>query len=407
MKRGSGGMFIKLEIIPRYSRVLIAFICLIHTTTATFDTSTSLAALSKEQNESSPASCVSTNAETMNFVTIFMSKVTPILFSLFFLLGFVGNLFVIIVILANAQMRNTTNILIFSLALADMAFIVVCVPSAATVYVTGRWPLGLTLCRIYYYFSHVSVYCSVYNLVLMSLDRFLAVVYPVECVNIRTQKNSVRVVLCLWIIVLASNIHLPLGALIVSGSPEGGDSACFTEYCTYSWLVTVSNETHMAVDNYEGGKKFFLIFFLLGYLFPFIVICGLYISLIARLRCKRTPNLKPSAEAKRSKRRVTHMVVTVVVIFGISWLPIHIVFLFQYYVGDPNTELFRVIQILSTCLAYGNSSINPVLYAFLSVNFRRSFIALLRGNRKMPGRIIDGKSTRPVTKIPEQTVELV
>ncbi|CAH8584680.1 unnamed protein product [Schistosoma turkestanicum] len=323
-------------------------------------------------------------SDELNVFLVFARIITPIVFGLILIIGFVGNLFVMIVVLANAQMRNTTNILIFSLALADMAFIVICVPSAAIVYVAGKWPLGLSLCRIYYYSSYVSVYCSVYTLVLMSLDRFMAVVYPIQCMHIRTQRNTTIAVFITWTVVLVTNIPLFVGAILVRGPPEGGESSCVTEYCTYSWLVNFDAQTNIARDNRQGGQMFFLLFFLFGYLFPFVVICLLYICLILRLRCGPSSKMAHSAEAQRSKRRVTRLVVTVVIVFGISWLPIHTIFLIQYFAKDPETDLFRIIQILGNCLAYGNSSINPILYAFLSEKFRTGFLKLICNRKTNP-----------------------
>ncbi|THD27965.1 Allatostatin-A receptor [Fasciola hepatica] len=334
-------------------------------------------------NQSIPACILDVNlTENVNVLTVFTRWVTPILFGLFLIVGSVGNLLVIIVVLVNAQMRDSTNILILSLAVADLAFIVICIPLTTVIYIVGGWPMGVALCKVYFYLMYVTAFCSVYTLVLMSLDRFLAVVYPMRSIQWRNQANTVRIVLFTWSVVLIANLPLLINAVIVRGPVDGGDSACYTEYCTYAWLVTVDEKTQTARDNYDKARPFFLIFFLFGYLLPFVGICILYISLICRLRCRRSPNIKQSAESRRSKKRVTVLVVTVVVVFGISWLPIHIVFLIQYFVGDPNTDFFRIVQILSNSLAYGNSSINPILYAFLSVNFRKAFIDLFQGRRK-------------------------
>ncbi|VDP79493.1 unnamed protein product [Schistosoma curassoni] len=308
-------------------------------------------------SKASSSSCLKGfKSNELNVFLVFARIVTPVVFGLILIIGFVGNLFVMIVVLANAQMRNTTNILIFSLAVADMAFIVICVPSAAIVYVA----------------------------VLMSLDRFVAVVYPIQCMHIRTQKNTTIAVFITWTVVLVTNIPLFIGAILVKGPPEGGESSCVTEYCTYSWLVNFDAQTNIARDNRQGGQMFFLLFFLFGYLFPFVVICLLYICLILRLRCGPSSKMARSAEAQRSKRRVTRLVVTVVIVFGISWLPIHAIFLIQYYAKDPETDLFRIIQILGNCLAYGNSSINPILYAFLSEKFRTGFLKLICSRKSNP-----------------------
>jgi allatostatin receptor len=45
-------------------------------------------------------------------------------------------------------MRNTTNVLILNLAVADLLFIVFCVPFTATDYALNYWPFGLMWCQV-------------------------------------------------------------------------------------------------------------------------------------------------------------------------------------------------------------------------------------------------------------------
>jgi hypothetical protein len=79
-------------------------------------------------------------------------------------------------------------------------------------------------------------------------------------------------------------------------------------------------------------------------------------------------------ETMRARRRVTRMVVVVVVVFAACWLPLHVASLIQSYVEfrSPVSEslVFAAFKIGSNCLAYLNSCLNPILYAFLSDNFR-------------------------------------
>lgn len=75
--------------------------------------------------------------------------VVPIIFSFIGVLGFVGNLSVIVVVASNLQMRSTTNTLIISLAIADLLFIVTCVPFTAVAYAIPVWPFGSMWCKVY------------------------------------------------------------------------------------------------------------------------------------------------------------------------------------------------------------------------------------------------------------------
>lgn len=102
-----------------------------------------------------------------------VSLAVPILFGIIVVVGLLGNLLVVIVVTANQQMRSTTNLLIINLALADLLFIVLCVPFTAVDYMLPYWPFGDVWCKMVQYLIVVTVYASVYTLVLMSLDRFV------------------------------------------------------------------------------------------------------------------------------------------------------------------------------------------------------------------------------------------
>ena len=101
----------------------------------------------------------------------------------------------IAVVVTNKQMRNTTNVLILSLALADLLFIVLCVPFTGVDYAlstTQGWPFGLLWCKTVQYLIYTTNFFSIYTLILMSMDRFLAVVYPVSITAFPRPAKSLR-----------------------------------------------------------------------------------------------------------------------------------------------------------------------------------------------------------------------
>lgn len=79
---------------------------------------------------------------------LYLSLAVPVLFGVISVVGFVGNLMVIGSVLLNRQMRHTTNLLIIHLALADLLFIVFCVPFTAVSYVITVWPFGDVWCKV-------------------------------------------------------------------------------------------------------------------------------------------------------------------------------------------------------------------------------------------------------------------
>ena len=112
------------------------------------------------------------------------SFIVPVTFGIVGVVGIFGNALVILVVVTNAQMRSTTNVLILNLAFADLLFIVFCVPFTATDYALNHWPFGPPLgqlaCQAVQYLIYVTSSVSIYTLILMSVDRFLAVVFPVR-----------------------------------------------------------------------------------------------------------------------------------------------------------------------------------------------------------------------------------
>lgn len=135
-----------------------------------------------------------------------VSKIVPVFFGLIGITGLLGNGLVVLVVLSNPQMRSTTNVLIINLAIADLLFVIFCVPFTATDYVLPEWPFGDVWCKLVQYLIVVTAHASVYTLVLMSLDRFLAVVYPIASRSLRTERNTIWAISVLWFVILTTAI---------------------------------------------------------------------------------------------------------------------------------------------------------------------------------------------------------
>ncbi|ELT98433.1 hypothetical protein CAPTEDRAFT_19607 [Capitella teleta] len=262
-------------------------------------------------------------------------------------------------------MRNSTNLLIINLAVADLLFIIICVPFTALNYATHWWPLGRIFCKVYQYSINVTAYASVYTLVLMSLDRYMAVVHPISSMTIRTEHNTSIVIVLSWILIVSVNIPVVFEYEVFLYEHNGEErTACVPPRFTHEEL--------------HYGRIFYGCFFVFAYVLPLTLVCILYGFMLKRLLYGVVPGCQQSAESMRSKRRVTRMVIIVVLIFALSWLPLQIVLMVQYFGSVPNSEFtFYAIKMASNCLMYANSCVNPFLYAFLSENFRKSFVRLL------------------------------
>ncbi|XP_022251908.1 allatostatin-A receptor-like [Limulus polyphemus] len=301
-----------------------------------------------------------------------LSVLIPILFGAIVVIGLIGNSFVVIVVWFNHQMRSTTNLLIINLAIADLLFIIFCVPFTGWDYSLPYWPFGDIWCRIVQYLVFVCAYASIYTLVLMSLDRFMAVVHPITSMSIRTERNAYIAIAITWSCILIACVPLLEAHGLMNYMYRQ------MEHSTCGFLA-------MKGYNYAA---FQISFFLSSYVIPLVLIFVLYMLMLKRLWFHVTPGGKISAESQKSKKRVTRMVVVVVLIFAICWCPIQIVLVLKSLDKYEHNTSTIAFQVSSHILAYMNSCVNPILYAFLSENFRKAFHKIISCNprQKRPYR---------------------
>lgn len=109
-------------------------------------------------------------------VDVLAAYLVPVLFGIIFIVGFLGNSIVILVLVKTNQQTlqrnlNTTNCLLLNLAIADFLFLLFCVPFQATIYSMDHWPFGAIICNLSEFFQKFSMIASVYTMVALSLDR--------------------------------------------------------------------------------------------------------------------------------------------------------------------------------------------------------------------------------------------
>ncbi|XP_023348763.1 allatostatin-A receptor [Eurytemora carolleeae] len=287
--------------------------------------------------------------EDIRRLTLFL---VPVAFGIILTVGLVGNILVIAVVATNPQMRNTTNLLILNLAVADLLFLIMCVPFTAVDYVLMSWPFGLVWCRTVQYLIYVTAYVSIYTLVLMAGDRFLAVVFPVSSLSIRTMQHAKVAIASTWVIIFLVSLPVWFSHNILSHNG--------VDFCQFDSLQ----------HSYFG---FHVGFFVTSFALPVVLILIMYIIMLSRLWASTTYRI--SKQGLKAKKRVTKLVFAVVIAFTVCWSPIQVVLVLKSLNNqDWDTQYNKiVIQIVSHVMAYTNSCLNPILYAMMSKNFRCGF----------------------------------
>ncbi|KHN74085.1 Allatostatin-A receptor [Toxocara canis] len=294
--------------------------------------------------------------------------VVPVVYCFIMIVGVIGNAAVLTVFALNRTLHNSTNTLITNLAFADLMFLMFCVPF--TVYSYAKpWPFPDAFCYLTIYLQYVTAYASVWTLVILALDRFLAVVCPVTAMHVRNMRNVVRACALMWILNLLCNLPALRNIGVFRYEFEGQQLGT----CVDSVAIALTSATK------TEAIAFFVGFNVGAYVMPLGIICVLYVMMVRSL-WRSKEGLKVSKEAFKVKRRITKLVWVIILTFAICWLPQNIRFALKAaYYPEPifweteDSNFFFAVQTSFQLLAYANSCINPILYGAMSERFRDAF----------------------------------
>ncbi|XP_068601806.1 C5a anaphylatoxin chemotactic receptor 1 [Brachionichthys hirsutus] len=273
-------------------------------------------------------------------------------YSLVFLLGVPGNAMVIWVT-GFCMPRSVTSLWFLNLALTDLlcclSLPLLMVPLAHD----NHWHFGSLACTLIKSVFYLVMFCSILQLVLISADRWMLVSRPVWCQNKRRPRQAAWGCVAVWVLALMGSIPQFVYTKEIKAGRKKRE--CLTYHTTLSaWLIT----------SYQ---------FLVGFVIPFLVI------LVCHVLVYRRTESGLSRGRERSKRTL-RVIMAVVLSFFLCWLPLHIVDFLTLVVPRMSVHSPAVYfaQVLTLCLAYFNSCLNPLLYVCLGRGFKVSMNRSLR-----------------------------
>nr|XP_055067686.1 C-C chemokine receptor type 5-like [Misgurnus anguillicaudatus] len=280
------------------------------------------------------------------------SNILPVLYSLFFVMGLLGNLLVLWVMLMGVKLRSMTDICLLNLALADL-LLVSSLPFLAH-YARDQWVFGGLMCTMVLGVYHIGFYSGIFFVVLMSVDRYLAVVHSVSAPKIYGILASVVI----WIIAVAASFP----ELMYLQTNEHNNKT----YCQ-SYPTDDHNSHHFA--NTVGIIKMNV----LGLIIPLCVIVFCYSMILHRLPTVRS-----------SRKQAVRLVIVVMVVFFCCWAPYNIAAFMKALelnkLIETSCEKSKAITLslqITEALAYSHSGLNPILYVFVGEKFRKHLFRLL------------------------------
>ncbi|XP_033610808.1 neuropeptide FF receptor 2 isoform X3 [Cryptotermes secundus] len=222
--------------------------------------------------------------------------------------------------------------------------------------------------------SRVSVGASVFTITAMSIDRYLAIRHPMAFRKIFNRTTTLFVIVILWIVALsifAPVIWVRQVEMIDIGEPNLN----LPGFCIEKWP-----------DNQER-LVYGVLCFVFVYAIPGSVVVLAYSLMGLRLCAISPPFDGPGNEGMastrqctrlvRERRRVARILLLLAVLFAFCWLPYNVLALLFDLGVNKNIKLFSFALLLG----HANSAINPILYCFMTRNFRRAVRELVLCSR--------------------------
>ncbi|KFW94449.1 Cysteinyl leukotriene receptor 2, partial [Phalacrocorax carbo] len=298
-----------------------------------------------------------TNSSFNCTIDSFKQVIYPTMYLLIFFLGAVGNGLSIYVFFQPSQRKTSVNIYMQNLAVSDLMFVST-LPFRATYFLLGsHWIFGDVACRIMTYTLYVNMYCSIYFLTMLSVVRFIAIVYPFKHWKITNMKYAKITCAVIWVFVLAASSPLLTKGIAGYISP----AKCLD--------LHPSNTHRLLMMN--------IFVIIVGFILPFCTIIVCYVFAIKALLKSRTPQGK---KAVCHKKALSTIIITLI-LFLLCFLPYHILRTVHLMYGScsqghitycelqGNLSVHKAL-VVTLCLAAMNSCLDPILYYFAAENFK-------------------------------------
>ena len=290
-------------------------------------------------------------------------------YCLLFLVSLVGNTFITMIVFKTKTLRKPFNFLTVNMAMSDLLFPIFLFPCNLVLIHTRSWliggPLGQVLCKLVSYAPGVSFTVSVQSLVLMTVDRFGAVFFPLRSPLI-SLKRCRFFILATWIIAMA--IWCPdLFAAKVVEFPE-------RLACVLDWNDTFGES--LSFKNFTSVMQVVTVYV------PFVFIAILYSAITLKIKSQKIPGEQSTntrVKHLKRERNVRKLSVAIVLGFALCWLPFSIKWFMLFNSDRTITSScgFYYFWSVSFFLAVSNCAINPWICVCFGGNYRQGLKNLL------------------------------
>ncbi|KAJ8042230.1 Adenosine receptor A2a [Holothuria leucospilota] len=280
--------------------------------------------------------------------------------SVIFVLTLFGNFVVILTTFSKRIARNPSSVFLCSLAVTDMLTGIIALPTTlfARVLISPLTCLARTRTLFFtpaFLFSCVSVG----HLVALTVDRFIAISFPLKYIRIMTMRACKFIILTAWTVGIIIGVIPALGGL---------------QY-PFQWVCGTVNYNAGVVTVHSiilAGFTPVIMSILLLFYFRIFMVANRHLKEVSMRRKVGMDAAKVQQLESKSRMKVTVTAVLVVLMYAVCWIPVSVKAIIEVYL-EPSEQTQFLYQTATEYLGFSNSFVNPIIYALRNDEYKNTY----------------------------------
>ncbi|KAK2855271.1 hypothetical protein Q7C36_007140 [Tachysurus vachellii] len=288
------------------------------------------------------------NKENMFFATLYI---------IVFIISVPCNLLALWVFF-HSKSSYSSKVFLLNLAIADMCYVLV-LPMRVIYHISNSdWLLGEVSCRLVGFLFFINLYCSMYLITCIGLDRLLAIILPLKYQHLRRSKNGKAVCIVLWALVTCSMLPVLFSPQTVILMSSGRNMTI----CKQLYLEKVSFKAFVSTA--------------VAVAVPLVSLTVSYILIFLKLR------VMTFHHQTAAKSKAVRMILLTVVTFIVAFVPYHVHRLLYIErhrhskLSDSEIRYLAIGNRLTSALTCLSGIMDPIMYFFLASNYKKILLQL-------------------------------
>ncbi|KAK7918768.1 hypothetical protein WMY93_010052 [Mugilogobius chulae] len=263
------------------------------------------------------------------------------------------------------------------------------------------WFGGVLVCKTVPFVQTTAIVTGILTMTCIAIERYQGIVFPLQMRRQYSSKRAYKMLGLVWIV------------SVIVGSPMLFVQQLEVKYdFLYDHYHVCCQESWRSLTHRQAYTTFIMVAL---FLLPLLTMLFLYTRIGIELWIHKrvgdssvlnTMNHREINKISGKKKRAVKMMITIVLLFTVCWAPFHTVhMLFEYNDLENKYDGVTVNMIVAVVQAIGffNSFNNPIVYAFMNENFKKSCVSTLSHCLRKPTHHQQGGAA----VVPKLTVQFI